>query len=557
MKGFNLWRQERTGLLYNMQDDAADLEEGKISRFFKTVATKLTGPLKKLFKLSSYSFGQKRKMKVKIPIPANLTESVKNQKNNGTQVEMLSGMYLSEELIALGFDVDLRLENSSITIDKMSDEIDKLQERIVGNTLTGVSDNKKLMRRKKTLAKEYAVRKNYGMATARRLVETVKKDLTDYPGMFKVVIDSAGYAGEGKTKADIMIEYEVQKINESVVVPKMRSYALSHKYTWEISRGTQINSLYGLIYAIDTGGVPKTAGPKIVHAHAKKLLEKKFGAKGLEEMERLKYLWGHKKTRVSGSKNGVTDKTRYKVVDQGSQDDYEKYLKKFYDYAAKLAEENPLTMIKHIGIEEGVDHFMVVFNNSTKKYDVYSSVDSKKYKSFIDKMYDDEFRKEIKVSAKQNTLGIIDLEYFWRGNSIYKTRIESEETNVKKSKSNVMGIKIHDMDDAVSSHAPEFEAVLDDIPAGLVAKAPPPKPKASSSGKLKRIDNSKPPATVKKKMSAEEAKQIWSRAARKKHEASGKDPDLKNRIMKKATPAIQYIMAGLTGKEAIEHALGE
>ena len=168
-------------------------------------------------------------------------------------------------------------------------------------------------------------------------------------------------------------------------------------------------------------------------------------------------------------------------------------------------------------------------------------------------MYDEEFRKEVVCKARVSGQGVIDFEYFWRGNSIYKTQVTAQETNIKKSKSIVQGISIRDMDDGMTSFESEFEAAADAIPVGLKPKLPTPTPKASPSTKLQKIDNKKPAA--KKKISQGDAIKMWSSAAIKMAKDAGGDPNLKKRIVDVKTKSVQYIMAGLTGKEAIEHAL--
>ena len=547
MKRFELWRQEKGSLLYDIQQDQnlEDLDEMKIGSLFKTLFKKIVGPIKSLFNLSRYRFGQSRKIDVKIPIPSNLAETKSNQKNNGTQVEMLSGMFLAKELESLGFDVDLRLENKPTTPVKLNREIETLQKRIEGNNLDGISDPKKLNKIKKSNSKQLAKRKNYAIATAKNLAKVVQRDLTDYPGMFTVIIDSAGYAGEGSTKADIHIEYEVKKMTEGEVLPELKKYAISHKYNWEQSMGTQVNSVYGLIYSIVTGQSAKV-GTSTVNKIVEPILIKEFGKDALEDMERLKGLWGHKDKRVSGRSGGKSKETEYKVLDPEAQKDFLSLQNKFYKFAAELIEQNPLNMLKLIGIEEGVDHFMVVFNKSTKRYDTYSSIDSKKYKQFVHKMYNEEFRKEVNCKARVSGQGVIDFEYFWRGNSIYKTQVTAQETNIGKSKSIVQGISINDMDDGVTSHDAEFGA---QIPKDLIAIDTTPKKGQSKTG-IERIDT--------KRVTQKRATEMWSKKAIQLVKSAGKsDKGLRGRLMANKEKSIALIMGGLSPKNAIEHALGE
>lgn len=309
--------------------------------------------------------------------------------------------------------------------------------------------------------------------------------------------------------------------------------------------GTQINSVYGAIYSLSTGKSAKEAGKKKVRAFTSPLIEKKFGPKGADMIARLHTLHGKKGEREASD---------------ASMKEFIKIQSKFYNWLKEIIEDNHLNLLKFIGIEEGVDHFMAAFvkggkRGAPKEYKTFSSIDSSKYQELVRKCYDEEFRSNTKCicTVTDDKKGRLEIELVHRGEVFYTTHIRAELNDSNKSKNVVGGIKAADMDDSEIEH--QFKKFADEVPNGLEAFMPPDKPKRSPSGVEKFSSRGSEPA--QKKVSQKDAQEIWIRAARKKFKDSGNDPDLSVRIRGRATVAVQYIMAGLTGKEAIEHALGE
>ena len=82
------------------------------------------------------------------------------------------------------------------------------------------------------------------------------------------------------------------------------------------------------------------------------------------------------------------------------------------------------------------------------------------------------------------------------------------------------------------------------------------KPKANAKKPLKRLSSGKTVGKVPTKISQKEATSMWSKVAIKTVKDAGGDPHLKDRIVKNREKAVQYIMAGLSAKEAIDQSIG-
>ena len=537
MKKFELWDFD------NETNKIKELEEVKVIDFLKSLTKKLIGPFKKLFNLSSYKFGQSKTMTISIPIPQDIMEAKSNRKNNGSQVEMMSSHYLAMELDRLTFSVELKLENKVVTFAKMKRAIDEMQKKIESNSLHNPKIDVNIADIKKKNAKDYEMRKNYAYVTATVLADTVKKDMKEYPSMYTVVIDSAGESGQGKTKADILIDYTVKKMDHSEVIPKLHGYAISHKFSVsKNTMGSQINSVYGLIFAITTGQYAKGQTKETIRGIVDPILNKKLGK---EFVERLKYFWGHKEERY--------DTKAKQAIDMGSQKEFERGLKQYYDFAATLIESHPYEMLKFIGIEEGVDHFMVAFNNSTKQYDAYSSIDSAKYKKFVDQIFNVDFRKDMTCKAQRTGDRTIEIEYIRKGVSYYKTKLTAEENNCKKSKTVVWGLGKQDLDDAETSHEIKFPAPV--FPKDLAAKVP----KDSKSKTLKAYSSKNPVKKVEQKVTQKSAIDQWMIAAGKYYQShtTAANDSRERKIKRNADSAVSYIMGGMSAKEAVELSVEE
>ena len=427
------------------------LTEISLPSFVGTFVRKISAGIKKLFKLSSYGFGQSQLKKMTVTIPSNLLEGKSVRKLSGSHVESLTCLYLSEMITPMGFEVKLKLDNKPLSNSQMQKHCDDIQKKIKFNQLYELNPSKRSAVNRDVL-KTLADRKNFAYASAQRLSQTIEKDTDAYPNMFEVIIDSAGYAGEGSTKADIDITINNTKIVESKVSKNLKKYSISHKYAWDEAMGTQFNSVYTLLYSITTGKTDGRKKQSLTRGVAYKLVKKEFGAKGIANLDRLHYLWGNKNERKTN---------RGEILDPKAQKEFEKFQTDFYIFVARLLEENYLNLFKFIGIERDVDHFMVVFNKSTNKYDAFSSIDSKKYKTLYEALYDEEFGKESKCRATPSG-DVINIDFIWRGNIIYQSSLKVRENSSKKSMNVFQGVSTSDMDDAKTGHDAKFVAKIPD-----------------------------------------------------------------------------------------------
>ena len=490
MKSFELWRQKKGSFLYDMQEDHAtdeielieevDLPLGGFKSFgdyetleeasvrslvskFKSGVRKIVAKVKSLFKLDQYKWGQSKKMKFSIPLPAesqDIYEKVEGASGStrfgtGPQVEAYCLKDIALRINELGFNVEIKLNGNVLgSLEEVDTHIQSLQNDIEAEKLAQYN-NKKLgvagHGKKKRDAKgklvkpipknkylqgvrhAQLIREAQGQATGEQMVKSIESALTtkkfDRRADFTVTVNNGGMSGRGSTKADI--DVEVRKSTESEHKKAIKEWRVSHKYNWDDETlGTQ-SSVWSFPYLVINGvGATGKGSREILKGVVCKAASRYFGGKNEaeEQLDRLAYL--HKSGKPKDQKEFTEISERYFT----------------FLVALVKKKENKNNLLKLMGFEKNLHHFMVLGpksvgkqGSSVKNIASYSSIGSKEYKEKFDKVYSEDAK--VKIEPRLNPTSktpyeiAIFISYF--GEPIFDTVIFAKSSPQSKNDDSV------------------------------------------------------------------------------------------------------------------------
>ena len=444
MKSFELWRQKKGSFLYDIQEDPAtdemELSEGRAINMMKTIAGKLSKKIKGLFNFSSLKWGQKKTMRFTIPLPDEVTEaraplggkySGQTRNFTGRQVELLSLVDLGTRLERVGFPVEYQIDASKKRKEELVAESKEHQNSIISAKMAKAErENKDKTKVAKNAQRAYLVREQQAKITGQKLYMDIRNELNkEFVSLsdHKIVLNAGGIQFAGISKLDFYISLE--KITESEHIAEIKSWSVSHKYSWEKSLGTQ-SSVWSFPFQLAVGRSAGKGGEKfdVVLPIAAKFFGGK--AKARESLDRYADL--HKR----GNANSPKQREEFTEL-------AEKYYKMlFWMVKQPIYKEN---LLKLMGFEKDLHHFMVS-KLGEDKLKAYSSQNSKLYQKKMKQMYS----KDLVIKAKKDmgTKGNnLLLSFYYKGEEIFDTEIFSKmiPQNKKDDSVDIRGIATTDL----------------------------------------------------------------------------------------------------------------